>query len=334
MATTIRRFNVYRYDKSGKLAAISSRGYHAGFVVLELTLDMSTITAVRFPTYIKRDMTSPTRYVVEVREEISPAEGNKSWFSYDLIRVLAPEDLDLARWSPAASLSDLPVSPESEPTEEELFWAGKRPGNIDGGILLSCFTAAMTALVLLTYPQDPDGAWVCAFIGVVAGLFLIRYPWKKAIPPIPAKLDELQVYKETLRQRRKSEYISSKTRFEAALEDFGTWKDLSAELFEFAISLRLEKEGFTVQQTRFSGDGGVDIEATDKLGKPMIVQAKKYSANVGVNVVREMVGVRESRDGKPRTMIYSLSGFTRGAKELAKQHNIELRDIRSELLKV
>jgi HJR/Mrr/RecB family endonuclease len=47
-----------------------------------------------------------------------------------------------------------------------------------------------------------------------------------------------------------------------------------------------------------------------------------------------MIGVRESRIDKPKVMIYSLSGFTRGAKDLAEKNGVELRDVRSEWLKV
>jgi len=83
--------------------------------------------------------------------------------------------------------------------------------------------------------------------------------------------------------------------------------------------------------TKHSGDGGIDIEA-EKDGLDIIVQAKRYSSKVGVAVVREMAGVREARGGSPKTIIFALSGFTRGAKDLAYELNIELRSIRNELL--
>ena len=76
----------------------------------------------------------------------------------------------------------------------------------------------------------------------------------------------------------------------------------------------------------------VDIEATDTKGQPVIVQAKQYRKNVGVAVVREMIGVRQSRSDDPRTIIYALVGFTGGAKALAEMESVELRAVRNELL--
>ena len=64
------------------------------------------------------------------------------------------------------------------------------------------------------------------------------------------------------------------------------------------------------------------------------MQAKHYSGNVGVAVVREMIGIKTSRSGYPRTLVFSLMGFTRGAKQLAVEQIIELRDIKSEMIKV
>lgn len=78
----------------------------------------------------------------------------------------------------------------------------------------------------------------------------------------------------------------------------------------------------------------MDLEGTNAEGKPVIVQAKKYRKNVGIAVVREMIGVRESNPEKPATMIVALVGFTRGAIQLAEQEGIILKSIKKDILRV
>ncbi len=146
--------------------------------------------------------------------------------------------------------------------------------------------------------------------------------------PLPNKLDELKAHKESMRQQ-----TAATAAFEKALDDFATWEMLSPREFEVAISIRLKREGLNVTTTQFSY-AGVDVEAIDSEGFPVIVQAKQYKKNVGVAVVREMIGVRESRPDRPRTIIYSLVGFTRGAQRLAETSGIELRNVRTELLHI
>ena len=82
-----------------------------------------------------------------------------------------------------------------------------------------------------------------------------------------------------------------------------------------------------------SQNGGADVEAVDAGGSAVIVQTKQYAGNVGVAVVREMIGVRETREDRPRVIIFALNGFTKGAMDLAASSGIQLRSIRREVLK-
>lgn len=331
MSGNVRRVRLYKYEKSGKLAAIFAHGGHIGYCVVELSPDMQTITNTRNPKYIKRDALSPTQYWVEMVEKNEGKEGDHTLFSYRLLRVLSPEDLNEDRWMSTVSLDELPVSPEPSLTREEELWAGKREGNLVGGIILAAITFGTIIFAVQGYLEH-SGYVFPGLIAAVAGFVLLKYPWKVPKSPRPAKLQELIVHKEALRQKVTNEYTAARTEFEKVLEDYRTWEELSPKDFELALSLRLQNEGYEVETTQFSKDGGIDIEAKDKEGIPVIVQAKQYSTNVGVAVVREMVGIRESRPDKPRTIIYSLVGFTRGAKQLAEQDGVELRDIKSEVL--
>lgn len=327
----VRRVPVQRYDKSGKLAAIYCREGYAGYTVLELSPGMDSITNIRNPKFVKSDTFHPTKYEVEIKEEQVSKEENITTFKFRLVRVLAPEDTDLQRWMSTDRLDALPVSPEEGFTPEERAWAGEREGNLGGGIVLGIINIGAVSLSINGYLND-SGYLFFVIVAAVTGWFFFRYPWKFPKKPLPAKLAELKAHKENLRRQTKERSLAARTAFEKALEDFATWERLSSQNFEVAISMHLEREGFSVKITQHSRDGGVDVEAVDDQGLPVIVQAKRYRQNVGVGVVREMIGVRESRADRPRTIIFSLVGFTRGAQQLAETADIELRDIRNEVL--
>lgn len=322
----IRRLQVLRYNKSGRLVVIFQRSGYVGWTVIELSPDMKSIKDIRNPKYIKSETYNPIfKYNVEISEKEVGTEGNSTIYEYRLIRVLSPEDTDVVRWMSTESLDALPVSPEEGFTPEERAWAGEREGNLGGGIVLGIITIWALGLSLAI-------GYLFALIAAVTGWFLLKYPWRIPKKPLPSKLDELKAYKENMRRQAKERSLAVRTAFEKALEDFATWERLSPQDFEVAISMHLEREGFSVKITQHSRDGGVDVEAIDDEGLPVIVQAKRYRKNVGVGIVREMIGVRESRADRPRTIIFSLVGFTRGAQQLAETSDIELRDIRNEVL--
>ncbi|WP_204126631.1 restriction endonuclease [Pseudomonas ogarae] len=96
------------------------------------------------------------------------------------------------------------------------------------------------------------------------------------------------------------------------------------------IGLGLEKAvlelyriiGYTVSETSASGDFGIDILAqsnTEKIG----IQCKNHAGNVGVDSVMQAHSGGHYY-GCSRFVVYSASGFTSGAFEMAKKLNVEL----------
>lgn len=96
------------------------------------------------------------------------------------------------------------------------------------------------------------------------------------------------------------------------------------------IGLGLEKAvlelyrviGYTVSETSASGDFGIDILAqsnTEKIG----IQCKNYAGNVGVDSVMQAHSGGHYY-GCSRFVVYSTSGFTSAAFEMAKKLNVEL----------
>ena len=63
--------------------------------------------------------------------------------------------------------------------------------------------------------------------------------------------------------------------------------------FEIALKLLCECMGFSVQLTRASRDGGVDLNIVDPTpirGGRYIVQAKRYQGGVGEPIIRDLYG--------------------------------------------
>ena len=91
--------------------------------------------------------------------------------------------------------------------------------------------------------------------------------------------------------------------------------------FEILVSLLLTEMGFeTVEVTKLSGDGGIDVRGTLVVGEAvrikMAVQAKRWKNNVQAPVVQQ---VRGSLGAHEQGLIITTSDFTPGAVKEAAQ---------------
>ncbi len=113
------------------------------------------------------------------------------------------------------------------------------------------------------------------------------------------------------------------------------WLELEPMEFEIETSKLLEKDGFNVKVTSYSGDGGVDIWAwrNDDDRVKMAVQCKHYRlGKAGVGAVRELIGAMKINDSRVGLLICT-NGFTAGAHKLAGENKIILWDIEEVLLR-
>lgn len=333
MAEEVKRIPIYRYAKSGKLAGISSNSRFKGYTILDMSPDLREIIKLRSITYLKRDSITPTGYTLEAIENIKKTTGDEYSFTYQFLRVLTNQDLDEERWKTTESLFELPVGAHEHISKEERLWAGEREGNIGAGIALSLWTIATWWMLYYAIKSD-DAIIFTALVALVSTYFLVVFKWRAPRKPSPEKLNELTGHKAQLRRDIKSKKEQARTHIERMLENYSSWDQLTPEDFEHALTFKLKNDGYNLHVTKYVGDGGVDLEGVNKGGKPIIVQAKKYRSNVGVAVVREMIGVRESHPEKPLTMIISLVGFTRGALHLAEQEGVILKSIKKDILGV
>ncbi len=331
MSEDVKRIPIHKYIKSGKLAGFLSNPRFKGYTVIDITPDLKKIEKIRFVSYLKRDSITSTDYILEAIENIQKEAGDGYNVSYQLLRILTSNDLDEEKWKNTKSLTELPIGAHSHISKEERLWAGEREGNIGAGLMLVLWVLA--TWWWLYDALESDGAVVfTALVAIVSSYFLIVFKWRVPKKARAEKLAKLNEYKKQLRGDVIFKQEQARTDVEKLLKGYSGWEHLSPKEFEHELTIRLNNDGYDLHVTKYVGDGGVDLEGMNEAGEPIIIQAKKYSSNVGVAVVREMIGVRESHPEKPLTMIIALVGFTRGALQLAEKEGVILKSIKKDIL--
>jgi restriction endonuclease Mrr len=107
--------------------------------------------------------------------------------------------------------------------------------------------------------------------------------------------------------------------------------ELKPRRFEELIAEILRGQGYSVELTANSADGGIDIFATQKTGVGealLIVDCKRYAAKkpVGVEIVRSLFGIGEQVRAT-MAMLATTSYFTAPAKEFQQtvRHRVSLK---------
>ena len=124
-----------------------------------------------------------------------------------------------------------------------------------------------------------------------------------------------------LRKRRRTKLLAdAESRSHSA-----PLRDLSWREFEQLVGAHFERLGYSVSFTPDGADGGVDVVAR-KDSETFLVQCKQWRATqVGVSVVRELLGVMAAR-GATGGFVVSIGPFTTDARDFAEGRNIELVD--------
>jgi restriction system protein len=94
--------------------------------------------------------------------------------------------------------------------------------------------------------------------------------------------------------------------------------------FEEFLGMLFVHLGYRVQHVGMSHDFGADLVLTSRC-KRIVVQAKRYTGNVGIGAVQEALGAARYYRGT-RGMVVASSGFTQSARELAARSGVELWD--------
>lgn len=109
--------------------------------------------------------------------------------------------------------------------------------------------------------------------------------------------------------------------------------DITPREFEELVAEVFSRQGYNVEITPATKDGGCDIIATKEIGGipyMILIECKKYSARhkVDVQLVRSLSGVQSDRKAN-KVILVTSSLFTRDARQFAKrqEHLISLVDI-------
>lgn len=94
--------------------------------------------------------------------------------------------------------------------------------------------------------------------------------------------------------------------------------------FEHYLSAIFKSQGYNVKVTKATGDYGADLVLT-KESEKIVVQAKRYSKNVGISAIQEITASK-SYYNATRAWVVSNSFFTKSAIELAQSNGVELLD--------
>lgn len=100
---------------------------------------------------------------------------------------------------------------------------------------------------------------------------------------------------------------------------------LSGAEFERLLALYFRDQGYKVHEVGVGGnDGGVDLVIIDQRGEKTAVQAKCYADhnNVGVQIVRELVGAKRNHDCI-LSLLITTSDLTEPAKKEADQFKVD-----------
>lgn len=109
--------------------------------------------------------------------------------------------------------------------------------------------------------------------------------------------------------------------------------NLSSREFEELVAELFSQQGFDVELTPETRDGGCDIIATKSINRlpfMLLIECKKYAKEnpVGVSLVRSLLGVQSDRKANMAVLV-TTSSFTKPARQFAErqQHLISLVDI-------
>ncbi|MBV7507403.1 restriction endonuclease [Bacillus sp. sid0103] len=94
--------------------------------------------------------------------------------------------------------------------------------------------------------------------------------------------------------------------------------------FEHFLKPVFERQGYLAQVTQGSGDYGADL-ILRKGRKKFVVQAKRYSSNIGVSAVQQVVAAVNYYDAHGAIVVTN-QYFTPAAVELAKVNGVKLID--------
>ncbi|MBO6754675.1 MAG: restriction endonuclease, partial [Spongiibacter sp.] len=110
-------------------------------------------------------------------------------------------------------------------------------------------------------------------------------------------------------------------------------REIDSRQFEEVVAELFREKGYEVELTKRTRDGGKDIIAISKdhfgIKLKYFIECKHYGEKnkVGVDVVRNLHGVKNTKDGPNKTIIATTSSFTADAVSFAEKEATSSWDI-------
>jgi hypothetical protein len=188
---------------------------------------------------------------------------------------------------------------------------GRRGLHGDLGLIIGLVAVALGLIAAAAAVRfgDAHPVFTVALVLVVVALIVCGFAWR--------------VTKRRAKVRRiESERVAN-------AQELGRLLVVTPTEFEHTIAALLRASGYTdVVVSGRSGDLAADITCRDGAGAVVIVQCKQYapSRRVGTPEVQTFIGMAFAHHGASRTIYVTTADYTKGAKELAALHHIELWD--------
>jgi restriction system protein len=131
------------------------------------------------------------------------------------------------------------------------------------------------------------------------------------------------------REQRKRQMILQEERRLSFAQGIGNLLALTPREFELTIGSLLKAYGYQqVRHTGHSGDLAADLHALSPQGEYVVVQCKRYAPGqrIGTPELQKFIGMITVHHGAQRGIFVTTCTFTKPAKELAQNHQIELID--------
>lgn len=134
-----------------------------------------------------------------------------------------------------------------------------------------------------------------------------------------------------MEQRRREEEAHRIYMHQLSMSDINEIDRMNGHQFEAYLGALFEKLGYQTEVTQASNDFGADLILYSQ-NRKIVVQAKRYTATVGVSSVQEIAGARNYYNAQEAWVVTN-SSFSKPAYKLANANDVLLLD-RRELIEL
>ncbi len=188
--------------------------------------------------------------------------------------------------------------------------------------LLGLFAGTAGFLVGLVL-EKVTGLQVCVVCGIVGAIIGASYGFIGVLTEPYREHRKRTQYRKQLsdpKYRNVELYEDAVRRYEYRQQTY--WKSLKGAKFERALARLYTNMGYSVSQTKGSGDEGVDLILW-KDEKKIVVQCKGHKKPIGVSMIRDLYGAMMHFEANSAVLACP-AGFTIGVKKFATDKPIQL----------